>query len=478
MDVAYFRGGMRPDIFLKLLVGTLCFAAPLQLCAQSGYPNKPGTRGIAKTTNTNSDPESAESTSALLKKAGKAHDSGQWDTAELLYQNVLIRDSSNLAAMLELADIYEHMNKLEYARGLLLRASAIDPTNESLLEKSFNITRRLSLSLHHEIDSLIAGSYHGSAIPRLSILQTLEPENPDLYYKKALCHFQIDNLETALLEITKALRLQNDRTFHDLHVEIRSRIKEQKLFKLIERAAEAVNTRSPDERESAMTLLGKVLELDPDNEWARREFMRLSGGGGESDFSGPAPGALSIDRLKPLLNRIRGTGAGMGVYLGLLAEFLARYLTALFALLILLLLVNSPLTRSIIEGIPPKHILSGDLSRFSIYEILMLINSQTRSGTLVIKSSSIKGEVFFEKGEPCHCKAGSMRGKDALKIIIKTAKDGSFYFRKIPSSVEKTIDTPLSLLLMDLPDRKLLPNTTKRPPKTRSKIASLLDGSS
>ena len=71
----------------------------------------------------------------------------------------------------------------------------------------------------------------------------------------------------------------------------------------------------------------------------------------------------------------------------------------------------------------------------------------------------------------------SVTGRDALQYLLNNTQEGYFVFVESASSNQKTIDTPLSLILMELPERdeRVAKNTIK---KRRSKMKSLLGSKS
>ncbi len=147
----------------------------------------------------------------------------------------------------------------------------------------------------------------------------------------------------------------------------------------------------------------------------------------------------------------------------------------LLSAVLVILLFSSPLTRAIVRGLPRQAPLSGSLSRFSISEILTLVNSHARTGVLLIKSPAISGKIYFDNGEACHCVTKNLKGNEALRAILKRASSGTFYFRETKPATGRTIETPLSLIIMDLPDRRSMPAPEDRPKRTKSKIAELLE---
>lgn len=403
-----------------------------------------------------------------LKSARTACRNQQWEIAEMEYQNVLLRESTNLDAILELADVYERLGKYEHARGLLSRASALDSNNKKLIKRALELDRKLCASLHSEVDTLMAQESYELALPKLALLLTLEPENPDLYYQKSLCHYHLSRYDIALATIETALRLRGEMNYHDLHQLIINRMKQAEIHSLMQRAATVISPDSESERQSALTLLARIIELDPDNGWAKQEFLRLS------EYDAPAPKIRETAR-SGIRSVIARSGIAAGTAFVLLGESLSNHLEILLILLAILLLLHSPLTRSLMKGLPHHLMLSGDLSRFKITEILMMISSHDYTGSLVIKGKSISGTIYFEHGDAYHCIVGRAAGKEAFRSILNQAHSGRFYFTETRPPVQRTIDIPLSLLIMDLPERSPAANPLQPRKRVKSKISELLE---
>lgn len=403
-----------------------------------------------------------------LESARAAYHNQQWEIAEMEYQNVLLRESTHLAAIIELADVYERLGKYEHARGLLSRASALDRNNKKLISRALELDQKLCRSLHSEVDTLLEQRSYDLALPKLALLMTLEPENPDLYYQKSYCCFNLSRYDIALAAIETALRLRGEPSYHDLHHTIIDRMKQLEIHALMRKATAVINPETEAERQSALTLLARIIELDPDNAWAKREFLRLS----ESD---EPPRALSDNGNSPnnaALANIRRSAYPVLVYLG---ETLSRYLDSMLIILAILLVLHSPLTRSFMKGIPRHALLSGELSRFTIAEVLTMIGSHNYSGKLVITGGPISGKIYFDRGEAYHCTVKQAVGREALRSLLNRASAGRFYFTESRPPVERTIDVPLSLLIMDLPEQTAPARPLQPRKRAKSKISELLE---
>jgi tetratricopeptide (TPR) repeat protein len=417
-------------------------------------------------------------TEELLSAARTAVENGYFTGAEALYQALLVRDRQNVEAILELATVYERTGKFEYARGLLQRAAVLRPNDKNIMARNLEIGATLSAALHEQIDSLIARQQYSLALPKLSMLLTVEPENPMLHYQKALCHLKLQNPQMALQIIDEALRIQKDESFYKLRAEAVDAQKKATVIEYVKRAIDLMKTGTVADNQEALQLVGKILQLDPEHEWAKQAFIRLTGEG----VSQPAEVARNIDgetSAEPedtvtASNRFKNAGADLLHFLGLVKDRLAGVLLVLAsiaALLAILLLVK----RWIFTPDPP---LTGKLSHFNLRDVLTLLNMTARTGLLKVQAKTIAGEIHFDNGEARHCKVGRQEGIQALDSLLSGAREGHFTFIDTPSSFKKTIETPLSLVLMGGYSRKSSDSNSKSSraaKKPRSRMKELLD---
>jgi hypothetical protein len=109
--------------------------------------------------------------------------------------------------------------------------------------------------------------------------------------------------------------------------------------------------------------------------------------------------------------------------------------------------------------------LQGSLSLIPVLDIVSLLNSNLKSGKLMIVSQSGRGEVFFEKGEIIHARLKSWDGKSAFHKIM-ALRSGRYIFSNHLPSVRHTITEPLSLLLLSMrsqnPEKKKPTSNTSR----------------
>jgi tetratricopeptide (TPR) repeat protein len=425
--------------------------------------------------------DSTATTEELLESAREMFLDDNYVLAEMLYKSVLIREPNHLFAMQELAIVYEAMGKLQYARGLLTRAAILKPYDQEIINKNNQVAAKLARTLSAEVDSLVASGAYALALPKLSVLLTTQPENAELHFKKATCHFELDDFQNALVAVEKAIELQNDPRFYELRSQAHTLQLNTKIGSLAREVRRRMNTGREDDRESALALVSQILELDPGNEWGQRYFLALTTG--EDVIARPQAPDGPVLRFSGRVER--ATHGVMGVVMGAVTAVfgtLNRHLNILFYVLIALIIFGSPLTFMIIRGFSPRQSLSGRLNQFNIHEILTMIQTQNRTGILKISSSTTTGRIFFNSGEVYHCTSGSLEGRKALQHLIDKSADGYFVFTNSRRTFRATIDVPLSLILMDLPARsetnvsKGLPKSEEAAPvKKPSRMKELLD---
>jgi tetratricopeptide (TPR) repeat protein len=433
MRVHCFRKFLIPPAFL-LWLGMMCLSAAQPLQAGTAPQHVPSADessppiGDALTAR-----DDALPTPYLLEEARNAAKHHDFVIAEALYQTVLLRERQNLDAILELASVYEKTGKLEYARGLLLRASVLRPHDEKIIEMNKDISDLLSSVLIEEVDSLVARRQCELALPKISMLLTIEPENPDFYYKKALCYLETGKAKTALIYIEDALRLQKDVVYFNLHADITKRIKQEEIEELVASARSYMRNDTPSNRERALQIIGDILRADPRNEWARRSFDILSKGETPStDLIHPttAEGVTGGESQKS-----SGGGSGIAGVMEVLRDRrnLIPFIISLAVLIIVIFAVFK------LKRKPPVYPLSGRFSHFSLRDILAFIDSTSRTGVLHIHSKFTSGEIYFNNGKVIHCKSGKINGSEAFSLLVGKVRTGSFQFLDCAPPLKQTI---------------------------------------
>jgi tetratricopeptide (TPR) repeat protein len=394
--------------------------------------------------------------------------------AEKLYKCILRRDPNNLSAILELSVVYEAMGKLQYAKGLISRAAILKPDDKEIIDRNDELSRKLSNSLRREVDSLMTARAFDSALPKLSVLLAAEPGDDELLYKKALCYLSLDDLDGAFSEIEKALRMKQDPRYTALRSEIASR--RGTVTGARARGADRSKTSErPVDRERELARVSEILSRDPQNEEAKKEFLRLTSRQ-EGSAAGTVPGD---DRMAS--ERRRNAVAAVVSLIQRAGAAIERHLVLILAALLAYVIFRSPVAHMIIRGFEPRQFLSGRLRNFNIQEILSVIHSQGQSGVLRIYSPAARGRIYFNDGEIFHCASGKLKGREAVRHLLSTAKDGHFVLTKLPRAFKRTIDLPFSLVLMDVPQGSAGDRETSRPDDTptslhkKSKMKSLLE---
>ena len=422
---------------LLALVSTLALATPE--AAQS--PSAPAPTGQRR--------------SAALERAREAFSQGRLDEAEHLYQQTLISDRANVDAMLELANVYERRGKLEYARGLLKRARSLRPHDDAVARRLSAVERLLVHVLEEEADSLMADRRYAEAAPKLSMLLSVRPRDADLHFKKALCYLRSGRPDAALSDIDRAISIDRQERYEHLRSEILDAIQVQETRERVARAQRLMNTNKLGAREEALRLIRGVLADDPGNEWARSALADLSASapppaprtGTDSTFAGPGP--------------IERAATGIRDAARAVSRRIARHIWVLAGILMAVVVFRSPLTRWMLRSFARTPVLGGHLDHFGLGEVLTMINSSPRPGVLHVKGPSCRGRIYFEAGEPCHCVAGKRAGEDALFYLLAHASSGRFAFTDGVVSARRTIESPLSLLLVEQARATATPSSGK-----------------
>ena len=355
--------------------------------------------------------------------------------AEVYYQEVLLRNPEDVDAMCELAALYRRTGRLEYARGLLIRAGSLVPGRDDIPEARREIERALRVSLTRQADSLMAASKFEAALPRLSLLLTIDPENARHYAAKARCLAALGQSDAALSNVDLALAKDPKEAYQRLRTEISNQHEERKIAEL-ESSAKRLLESKEWMRDEAADVLQAILAQDPSNEWAREQFRAISGG------PPPPPPVVSPPAPKQVLDAAREVIPGV-------ARSLERHLAAIIALVAVLVVFRSPIARAFAKRVHDPSPLSGDLSTIDVAEALRLVNASALTGVLTFRTPEGRARVFFETGDPIHCDAFGRSGLEALVYLVKHVDEGTFEMKNTGVDSRRTIDQPLDLLLAD-----------------------------
>jgi tetratricopeptide (TPR) repeat protein len=359
----------------------------------------------------------------------------QFRLAEVYYQEVLLRNPEDVDAMCELAELYRRTGRLEYARGLLIRAGNLVPGRDDIPETRRRIERSLQKSLARQADSLMTNSKFEAALPRLSLLITLDPDEARFYAAKARCLAALGESDAALSNVDLALTKDPKEEYQQLRTQIYTQDEKRKLEEL-ESSAKRLLESNDWMRNEASDVLQAILAQDPSNEWAREQFRALSVG------PAPAPAEPAPPAPRQVLDAARE------VLPGIVGAF-ERHLTAIIALIAVVILFRSPFARSIAKRIHDPSPLSGDLATIDAAEALRLVNASALTGTLLFRTPDGLARVYFETGDPVHCIAFGREGLEALVYLVKNVDQGTFEMKSTRVKDYRSIDQPLDLILSE-----------------------------
>jgi len=379
--------------------------------------------------------------SELFSKAHDAFGLEDLVLAELFYQEILRREPTNVQAMLELANVYERTGRLEYARGLLSRAAKLDPNNQQIVVRRDNVERMLQVVLREEIDELMAKGDYEMALPKLSLQIEISPNDAALLYLRSMCLSGLERYDAALEDLGDAIQMDPQERYYSFRSDIVERMQQLESSGMKAQVRELLEKGTAADREEALQLLGEILTAEPDDAWARGLFVELTDTSTTSNDV-PANGSI-VDRWTAassvtLKRALRTAGA-----------FADRHLALLLGFVALIVVFRSPLTRSLAGIFSRTPILTGQLDKFSLPEVLLMLNAEPHTGVLHIKGHACRGKVFFETGEPCHCVVGKIEGTEALNHLLDHSDTGRFAFSDGIMPVRRTIDAPLSLVLFE-----------------------------
>jgi tetratricopeptide (TPR) repeat protein len=458
-----------------LVVAGWTLASGVPSYAQETDPAQSGSPPESARTDSDRSFDASITVPELFEKARQAFGMNKIDLAAEFYREILIRDRTNVQAMMELSNVYERSGRLEYARGLLIRSSKLLPGNEDIADRLAAVEHMLAIVLSAEVDSLLANQLYELALPKLSVHLNIEPDSPELLYKRALCYSHLGRPDAALSSVDRALQINPIEKYYKLRSLL---LKDLKTMESREKMAEVkslLQTGEDSAHGRALEVLGEILQKDPDHKWARAEFVRLSAAGAtDADTTGSrSVQEIALSATSAVAAVARGAG-----------RLAARHLSAILLLVAAIIIFRSPLTRLITRWLAPRSFLSGRFPKFTLTEILITLNSESHTGILQVKGDGCRGKIYIENGEPCHCVVGKLQGVNALHHLISNTGDGNFEFADGSIPLSRTIDTPLSVVLVDQESggpgraaqrRKRVEARTK---KSKSRMKELLESRS
>ena len=377
----------------------------------------------------------------LFVEAQKSLARGDNEKAESYLMKSLKYDDSFTSAIWQLSQIYEKRGQIEYARELLLRGLQQEPGATWARDKLTRMEKTLTIKLLADAERLMSRGQYDQAIPRLSLYLGIRPYDPVPLIQIARCHLAMDNLDSAKEYLIQASERDPSNTeVITLLDEIERRFDRAEVEAALRQARTVLASYSSGTKGQAERALSDVLALDPENTWAREKLREIAlleedtqklAPAEEAVAKGVARGVEAIKTLEEPTSRI----------ISVLRSNVLIVVLAVIAALLGLNLRRRTKSRS--------YPLQGSLSLIPILDIVSLLNSNLKSGRLMIVSQSGRGEVFFERGEIIHARLKSWDGKTAFHKIM-TLRSGRYIFHNHLPSIRHTITEPLSLLLLSM----------------------------
>src|SRR5262249_40485529 len=149
MELAIYRSSMRHH---RVIVAALLVLGAAVGSALGG--NEPVKKLVTEWNRENLF-DSTTTRAELLEMGRSAVSLQHYPLAEIYFQEALLRNPTDVDAMCELAALYKRTNRLEYARGLLLRAGTLSPMRTGIADMLKSVDGALFASLSHTVDSLM-----------------------------------------------------------------------------------------------------------------------------------------------------------------------------------------------------------------------------------------------------------------------------------------------------------------------------------
>jgi tetratricopeptide (TPR) repeat protein len=380
--------------------------------------------------------DSTTTRAELLEMGRAAVELEHYPLAEIYFQESLIRDPGDVDAMCELASLYKRTNRLEYARGLLLRAGALSPMRPGIATMRAEVDSVLFAGLSQSVDSLMSENRYDEALPRISTLLSIDPTSTAALVSKARCLSALGQTDAALSNIDLAIARDPDEQLHKLRAEIAARVEEDRITDM-EASAKRLIESGDWVMAEATDVLQAILAQDPSNEWAREQFRRLADTQAVKSHVDrvPAPPTTAISRtVHSVMPEVTG--------------FLDRYLAAILAFLVAWALFRSPLPNALARRLHEPSTLSGDVAHIDIAAVLRTANDMRMTGVLTVKSTHGRARVYLDHGDPVHCEALGKKGLEALIELLREVEQGTFDL--VPGrrkKLDRTIEESFQVIL-------------------------------
>jgi len=372
----------------------------------------------------------------LFVEAQKALSRGEIERAESLLTEALAADPSFTSSIWQLAQIFEKRGMLEHARELLIRGLQQEPDATWAREKLVALEKALTQKLLRNAQSYMESGEYDLAIPKLSLYLGIKPYDPVPLLMIGRCHLALGNLETAKEYLMQALeRDPSNPDVGSLIAEVERRIERGSVSHLVKAASAILSNYTPDRKAEAIKALEAVLAADPQNAWAGEKLEELRSIEDAPRVEQPGEEAAREENIA-----VRKALSGAT---DLLKGNIAT-IVSILCLAALVVLIVFTARRKSTGGIHP---MSGSLSLIPIIDIVALLNSNLRTGRLVLKTARGGGEICFDKGDIIHARWKGTDGKKAFGRIMDQRAGTYTFTNKLPGS-KRTISEPLSVLLL------------------------------
>jgi Tfp pilus assembly protein PilF len=380
----------------------------------------------------------------LFVDAQKALSRGEMDRAEALLMDALKRDPTFTSAVWQLAQIYEHRGKLDYARELLLRGLEQEPSASWARERLSQLEGTLVRNLIAEAERAIASRDFAAAAAKLNACLGIKPKDMRALILMGKCQIALGNPKAAREYLGKALdKDPSNREAADLVASLETKKRDTKLDDLVAEAQLLLIHYTPDKKEKTVAALEAVLEADPSNAWARERLEEVT-------RPAPPPEEQPVKRAPQTVIAEKGRSAFKSTTEAMprVGRFALSHLVLILLAVVLAVLTIDVRRRALRRTYP----LQGTLSLIPILDIVALVNSNLKSGRLIIVNAESKGEIYFEKGEIIHARWKNADGKKAFHAMMEL-RSGRYFFHNHLPNVRHTIAEPLSMLLLSMKSR-------------------------
>lgn len=406
--------------------------------------------------------DSTTTRAELLEMGRSAAGLQHYSLAEIYFQEALLRNPTDVDAMCELAALYKRTNRLEYARGLLLRAGTLSPMRTGIADMLKTVNGALFSSLSHTVDSLMTAGKFDEALPRIATLLAIDPNSVPALVSKAKCLAAAGQTDAALSSVDLAIAHEPTEELHQLRADIAARVEHERVSDM-EASAKRLIDSGDWVRGQAIDVLQAILAQDPSNEWARDQFRRLSTPDADSLATAQTPPSTAVSRaVHSVMPEVTG--------------FLDRYLLAILAFFFAWAIFRSPLSRALASRLHQPSTLSGDVAHISIAAVMRTANDIRMTGMLTVRSAEGRARVYLEYGDPIHCEAFGKKGAEALIELLREVEQGTFDLVPGRRKVKRTIEDSFQIILTqaDPHAASAMGIATARRPK-KSKMAELLE---